>query len=69
MWRQGEAEMSKADYLRVVRARACVRGEMILLFAILLFSRSVQLFATPWTAVQGSLYFTISQSLLKLMSS
>ena len=29
----------------------------------------VQLFATPWTAAhQASLYFTISQSLLKLMS-
>ena len=61
--------MSKADYFRVVRAQACVRGEMILLFTVLLFSRSVQLFASPWTAVQGSLYFTISQNLLKLMSS
>ena len=38
MWRQGEAEMSKADYLRVVRARACVRGEMILLFSIISWS-------------------------------
>ena len=32
-------------------------------------SQSVQLFATPWTAAhQASLSFTISQSLLKLMS-
>ena len=28
----------------------------------------VRLFATPWTARQASLSFTISQSLLKLMS-
>ena len=36
---------------------------------ILLFSRCVQLFVTPWTAAcQASLSFTISQSFLKLMS-
>ena len=37
-------------------------------FVVQLLSR-VQLFATPWTAAQqASLFFTISQSLLKLMS-
>ena len=36
---------------------------------ILLFSRCVRLFVTPWTAAcQASLSFTISQSFLKLMS-
>ena len=36
---------------------------------LLLFSRSVWLFAIPWAAAcQASLSFTISQSLLKLMS-
>ena len=39
-----------------------------LIVAVQLFSR-VRLFATPWTAAhQASLSFTISQSLLKLMS-
>ena len=39
-----------------------------LVILLLLFSR-VQLFATPWTAAhQASLSFTISWSLLKLMS-
>ena len=38
-------------------------------FAVQLLSR-VRLFATPWTAArQASLSFTMSQSLLKLMSS
>ena len=33
-----------------------------------LLSSHVQLFATPWTAaLQASLYFTVSQSLLRLM--
>ena len=41
MWRQEEAEMSKADSFRVVTAQACVRGEISLLFTILMFSRSV----------------------------
>ena len=41
------------------------------MFMLLLFSHSVvsQLFVTPWTAAcQTSLFITISQSLLKLMS-
>ena len=38
------------------------------IFSLLLFSR-VRLFVTPWTAaLQASLSFTISQSLLRLMS-
>ena len=44
---------------------------LLLLLLLLLFSHSVcvQLFVTPWTTVhQASLSFTISQSLLKLMS-
>ena len=45
----------------------CV-GVVVVVVVIQLLSR-VQLFATPWTvAHQASLFFTISQSLLKLMS-
>ena len=39
------------------------------MFSSVQFSRSTQLFATPWTAAhQASLSITTSQSLLKLMS-
>ena len=42
---------------------------MKLLLQVVQLLRCVQLFATPWTAAhQASLSFTISQSLLKLMS-
>ena len=47
---------------------ACVESSDWLLFCARSVSH-VQLFATPWTATwQASLFFTISQSLLKLMS-
>ena len=49
------------------RDMKCV-GVVVVVVVIQLLSR-VQLFATPWTvAHQASLFFTISQSLLKLMS-
>ena len=42
---------------------------IILLVVVIQLLSHVQLFATPWTAAcQASLSFTISQSLLKLMS-
>ena len=41
----------------------------LLIVVVVQLLSHVQLFATPWTAAhQGSLSFTISQSLLKLMS-
>ena len=44
----------------------CLR---LLLFIVVQSLSRVQLFVTPWTAaLQASLFFTISQSLLKLMS-
>ena len=50
-----------------LRKLKCLHTELIVV-VIQLFSR-VWLFATPWTtALQASLSFTISQSLLKLMS-
>ena len=48
------------------RKSSKIKKSPLLLFSLL--SR-VRLFAIPWTiACQGSLYFTVSQSLLKLMS-
>ena len=45
-----------------------IRTSTKVVFIVQLLNR-VQLFATPWTAArQASLSFTISQSLLKLMS-
>ena len=39
------------------------------IFIVIQLLSHVQLFATPWTAAhQATLFFTISQSLLKLMS-
>ena len=46
-----------------------VSGRLLLLFAIFQSLSCVRLFVTPWTAApQASLSFTVSQSLLKLMS-
>ena len=45
------------------------RVRVIVVFVIVQSLSRVQLFATPWTAAhQASLYFTVSQSLLQLMS-
>ena len=42
---------------------------MLMVFGVVQSLSRVQLFVTPWTAArQASLFFTISRSLLKLMS-
>jgi len=52
----------------ILRYSFCCKWHYFIFFVVQLLS-CVQIFATPWTAAhQASLSFTISQSLLKLMS-
>ena len=59
---------SQLGHHRALSRDPCIT-EQVLLVAIVQCLSHVQLFATPWTTtLRASLSFTISQSLLKLMS-